>query len=129
MPQSNSALAAAKRTWPNCACLQSGALEGRLLDREQVRVLCPARHCVIAVADECDTRKQAEGLRGKLQARFDQLCESKVLNRRCDLCGSTAFHIEVGRTRFKTLEEATPFLRAGEAAQQATAAEIKARKN
>jgi hypothetical protein len=93
------------------------------------QLLCPSRHCVIGVADVCETEEQVEGLRAKLQAGFDQMCESKVLNRRCDLCNSTALHIEVGRTEFKTLEQAKPFLLANEAAQRATAAMIKAQRN
>jgi hypothetical protein len=73
-----------------------------------MQVLCPKRHCFMAVAWDDTTSDQAE-IAYKLDEVFDEWV--KAGNPRvCALCGATDFMLDDGVTRFKTLEEAQPYL-------------------
>lgn len=64
--------------------------------------LCPERHCAIAVAwnDQETTAKEAE-------RQGEQAFAKGIVNRWCGICGGS-LHVEHGRTRFKTMDEALP---------------------
>ena len=72
--------------------------------------LCPSRHCVIAVAwdDQEMTAENAE-------CRGEQVFKQRILNRWCGICGQ-GLHVEHGRTAFKTMQEALPYVKAIERA-------------
>jgi len=70
-----------------------------------IQHLCPARHCIMAVAYQPDehTHEQAlERLRG-MEA-------SLKVNPWCGICGSTELRFEDSETIYTTLAEATPAL-------------------
>ena len=87
-----------------------------------IQMLCPLRHAIMAApfVDDAENPVLAEETQAKLQAQFDEFVASGAVNRKCELCGSTEFHFEVGRTAWSTLEEAIPHLRKCEADQLAT---------
>jgi hypothetical protein len=94
------------------------------------QILCPSRHCVVGAANVCETDEQIDTLREMLQAKFDSMCApGGGFNRKCELCGSTVLHIEVGRTQFKNVDEAMPHLRESEKTQRLVAAFLKATRN
>lgn len=66
--------------------------------------LCPQRHCSIALAwDEKETTAAA------IEDTGEGLYRRGVVNRWCGICGGE-LHVEHGRSKFKTMEEAKPFL-------------------
>ena len=67
--------------------------------------LCPRRHCAIALAwdDQEITAEEAE-------RRGEQTFTQRILNRWCGICGGS-LHVEHGRTRFKTMDEALPHVK------------------
>lgn len=93
------------------------------------QLLCPSRHSIMAVSHVCGSDAEEEALAAALWHRFDEAVAANVLNRRCGLCGSTNLHVETARTRFATMEEAMPHLKACEEAQRQTAAALKASRN
>ena len=78
-----------------------------------VQALCPQRHCIMAMAfddDEMDDKKAILKLamtiaRAQIHLEIDPWC---------DLCKAEAIQYEVGRTGFKTMEEAAPHIKASE---------------
>ncbi len=80
-----------------------------------LQVLCPSRHCLFALAyeEESETDESA-------RARAEDVFATKVVNPWCGICGSRQITFEIGKTRFKTLQEAGPHLAEQEAAQLAT---------
>jgi hypothetical protein len=80
-------------------------------------LLCPARHCMVAVANFCETDEEVEALRktadGILQAANSARAPEKT---RCVKCRSE-LQVETSRTPFNSMEEAEPYLEA-RAAQQ-----------
>lgn len=74
-----------------------------------LQVLCPQRHCIIALAFMPEDRTPEQAIEdGK--ALIKGLVEDKALNHWCALCGGKEFSYEVGVTRYKTIEEARPHL-------------------
>lgn len=72
--------------------------------------LCPSRHCAIAVAwDDWETTAQDAECQG------ERVFSQGVLKRCCGICGGE-LHVEHGRTRFRTTEEALPHIKAVEEA-------------
>jgi len=64
--------------------------------------LCPERHCVIAVAwDDQETTTEEAKRQG------EQAFTKGIVNRWCGICRGS-LHVEHGRTRFKTMDEALP---------------------
>jgi len=89
--------------------------------------LCPARHCIVAAAYDPATRTLGvEGLRAEV-ARIVDLGNADPW---CGLCGAKrdSWTYEDGVTRWKTIEEARPFLEELEAAQQRAALALRARR-
>jgi hypothetical protein len=90
------------------------------------QLLCPHRHCIVAVAEEFGTLEEAEDLRKLLAPIFEQILGHRD---RCALCGSSDFHIEIHRTLFRTMEEARPALFEQEARQYLTQRFLKSHRN
>ena len=77
--------------------------------------LCPKRHCSIALAwDDGETTAQ------RMVARGGGIYATGAINRWCGLCGSRELRPEAGPTRFQTMEEALPSLKALESLQEFT---------
>ncbi len=85
------------------------------------QLLCSQGHCFLAVAFDEETISDRDACHelGKVTARH-----TKVHGSACALCGSTSFKIEVGATKFKTLEKAMPHLTALQDQQLATRARL-----
>lgn len=66
--------------------------------------LCPNRHTSIALAwdDQSTTAEQIE-------EEGESIYKKGLLNHWCGICRGE-LHVEHGRTRFKTMEEAQPYL-------------------
>ena len=83
-----------------------------------VQLLCPNRHCVVAIAyespDGSEIPKYGQELIEAIQSqRFG-------IHPWCGICQSRTLHPEDRPTNFQTLEEANPTLRANERAQAET---------
>ena len=83
------------------------------------QLLCPQRHCFMAIAFDGATKTDAEGAHLLGKASYPHMV---ARGWKCALCGSMEYRVEVGETRFATMEEALPALQACEAAQLATRA-------
>jgi hypothetical protein len=80
-----------------------------------LQLLCPRRHCFMAVAyDDATTNS----VRARLELSRGLTAIGAV--RVCALCRATRFHLEDGVTRFRTLAEAEPHLMACQADQVGT---------
>lgn len=66
--------------------------------------LCPQRHCIAALAFEPSTVSNEQAIES-LQAFVARL------DPWCGICRSVRLHIEIGQTRFATMEEAAEPLR------------------
>lgn len=90
--------------------------------------LCgPARHCILATAGEADSVATATtGILDPLQQSITDWVRSGLFNPWCGLCHAEAagWQYELGRTPFRTMEEAAPTLRQNEAEQAATRAAL-----
>lgn len=87
------------------------------------QLLCPARHCIIAWADEAETDQQAvEGVEMRLRAFTRTSLRSGAINPHCAICGAdkATWRYETRRTRFATMAEAEPVLRGEEVKQSIT---------
>jgi hypothetical protein len=78
------------------------------------QLLCPRRHCIVARAWESSRETDEQALEAA-RALWREMVERGGMNPYCALCGSTDLQFETGQTRFRTLAEAEPFLRAEEA--------------
>jgi len=86
------------------------------------QLLCPARHCVIAMAGEFDSPLGAQAtLDSLLRKEFDSAVAQHLINPKCGICDSHQLQIEVRRTRFTTMKEAKPTLEALSIANAAAA--------
>lgn len=81
-----------------------------------IQVLCPERHCIIAIAYD-DTDKDDAAALLDFQGKFHFLVDSGAMNPWCALCGSKDLKFDVGTTGFANLAEAEPILLAHQAAQ------------
>jgi len=94
------------------------------------QLLCPERHCILAFAGQYDSLEAAQGeLQARVQEAFDVAVGRKLFNPWCGICHSERLHIEVGRTNFRTIEEAMPTLQASALAQIAAAEYLKGSRN
>ena len=84
-----------------------------------VQLLCPERHCILAVAYESDKPMPEDPCR-YVEQQFQEAVQAGILNPWCDICRSRDLHTEDAPTRFRTLEEARPHLKALEALQART---------
>ena len=81
------------------------------------QLLCPERHCLIAVAWDDKERTSVDG-----DALIKVMSEKMALRPWCALCGSKQLHTEHGKTSWTTMEEALPHIKATEAANIASRA-------
>ena len=72
--------------------------------------LCSNRHC--AIAEAWDDQEMSAG---EAERRGEQAFTQRILNRWCGICGGS-LHVEHGRTKFTTMEEALPHIKAIEQA-------------
>lgn len=75
--------------------------------------LCPQRHCVLAVANEAESREEAErAALGVLRDAVGTLVAASALNPHCGLCGAEreTWRYELAQTAWATLAEAAPAL-------------------
>jgi hypothetical protein len=85
--------------------------------------LCPQRHCIMAAYGVADSEEAASAeIAWPLREAVDEALQAGLLNPWCGICkaGSEMWRYEVGRTKFRTKEEAAPLLQRLEAAQAAT---------
>lgn len=96
-----------------------------------VQCLCPERHAIAANALEAETEEECAVAGTNLIEALDEAIAKHVLNPWCELCKAPRekWHIETGRTKWTTLTEAMPHLRAEEQAQRESAEQIKASRN
>jgi hypothetical protein len=100
-----------------------------------VQCLCPARHCIVAIAyepgkstapdpDSADLRTllTTENASGHLRRRVELLLALKAMDPFCGICGAREWTYEDRPTGFETLAEAMPHLEQSETAQRVTAA-------
>lgn len=104
---------------------------------------CPNGHCVLALASEFDIPAEARtiaqisefeagiaaGLRARTLKQFERMVAKGDLNRECSLCHATTFHVDTGRTRWATMEEALPHLRRAELEQALSVAQVLMNRN
>jgi hypothetical protein len=88
-----------------------------------VQCLCPSRHCVLAVSydpanpdPEATVRTPEQGITA-LRTLVEAAISKSLINPWCGICGSRTFTYEDAETRWKTMEEAMPYLKASEAEQ------------
>jgi len=86
------------------------------------QLLCPQRHCIIALVGEADDRADAKRIELQVRETFAEMREAGAVNGWCGICGAeeSTWHYETGRTRWRTLAEATPTLQEEEAKQLLT---------
>jgi hypothetical protein len=85
--------------------------------------LCPQRHAILAAGGEADGEAAAtEAVTYPLRKFVEGMLQSGALNPWCGLCSArpSTWRYELGRTRWRTIEEAEPHLRGSEAAQAVT---------
>ncbi|MFL5332586.1 MAG: hypothetical protein ACJ8H8_05300 [Geminicoccaceae bacterium] len=77
------------------------------------QLMCPKRHTIVAsAAVAADRRKAIPAVVEPLHEEADRLVRSGAINAWCDLCGAPreTWMVDLGRTEFRTLEEAKPKL-------------------
>lgn len=87
--------------------------------------LCPDRHCICAMAGEAENRDDAEKeIETALRGHMAVFVKAGHINPWCGLCkaGSETWTYELGRTRYRTMQEAKPRLKQMEAEQAAVRA-------
>jgi len=93
------------------------------------QLLCPHRHCILAVANEYEHATEATALLTALEQQFQKMVTEKVLNAKCDLCGSTQLNYELMPSKFASMEEAMPMLLELQEAQRQTREYLKGSRN
>jgi hypothetical protein len=71
------------------------------------QILCPDRHCIQAAAFD-DAQTPLIWAQAELIATAEHRVRDGAICRECVICGSAAWRIEVGRTRFATMDAARP---------------------
>jgi hypothetical protein len=92
-----------------------------------LQCLCPARHCIIALAGEAPPAT-AEEMKDRAVVALEAAIESKAINPWCELCKAPRgfWSFEVAELPGRTLAEIMPELKRQEAAQMQTQAAMKA---
>jgi hypothetical protein len=81
------------------------------------QLLCPQRHCILALAYDIEEHKPAD-----IEEKLNAAMTLKVINPWCGICRSRHLHVEHGKLSTDDWDEAMVMLRANEAAQLATRA-------
>lgn len=89
---------------------------------------CPSNHCVLAAVGEYEDDEAAKALGTSLESALAQAVQEKLLRASCALCGAHLLGLSVGRTPYRTLEEAEPVLKELQRRQR-NAAELLMRRN
>ena len=84
-----------------------------------VQLLCPERHCFIALAYQSEDGHAIPEMEVKLREGFDRMVQ-KGAKPSCGICDSKKLRTEDSATRFETMEEARPHLEEAERRQTAT---------
>jgi hypothetical protein len=82
--------------------------------------LCPKRHAILAAAAEAEDQPTAqEAIVKPLRERITEMVKSGTINPWCGLCQSPveSWRYELGRTPYRSMQEAEPSLRAAESEQ------------
>lgn len=92
-----------------------------------LQCLCPARHCIIALAGEAPPAT-VESMTESAKAGIESAIAAKSLDPWCALCGAPReqWSFEVAELADRTLAQVMPALRASEAEQIATQTRMKA---
>lgn len=90
---------------------------------------CPNNHTIMGAAAVCSDGGAAERLRSQLLANFAYAVAVGVFNPKCGLCNATAFHVDLGATKYATMEEAEAPLMEMERANMETALMMRGRQN
>ena len=93
-----------------------------------VQLLCPQRHCVMALPYQTDNGAEIPEKTDELKKTFAELVQ-RFLNPWCGLCQSRNLHTEDQPTIFRTMDEARSFLEQSERDQTATAGFFRNSKN
>lgn len=75
--------------------------------------LCPKRHAILAASGEADDEHEARREVGEpLRQAVEKLVSDGTINPWCGICSAeqSTWRYEVGRTGFRTAEEARPML-------------------
>jgi hypothetical protein len=87
--------------------------------------LCPSRHAILAASAEANGPREAEqNAMTPLKENIIAMLADRVINPWCAICHAKAetWRYDLGRTRFRTMEEAAPHLRQNEREQAVTRA-------
>jgi hypothetical protein len=84
-----------------------------------VQLLCPQRHCIMAMAYESPDGQQIPEISERLREAFRDWV-ARGGNPWCGLCHSRKLEAEDRPTHFRSMQEAMPFLQAEEAKQALT---------
>lgn len=69
------------------------------------QILCPRRHCILAAAFDDATVSVPQAEAG-LVTEVVRLVAIGAIGETCNICGSSAWRCESGRTPFRSMEEA-----------------------
>jgi hypothetical protein len=81
-----------------------------------IQVLCPDRHCILAIAYDPAELPPDEAMLGMKQLT-QKMIDDHAINPHCGICGSTCWEYEDHATKYATIEAAMPFLQENEVAQ------------
>ena len=81
-----------------------------------VQMLCPSRHCLVALAYESADGRNNPVMPYHLGEKFVE----QKLEHKCAICGATTFTLEDAPTIFSSMAEAEPHLRREETKQAIT---------
>jgi hypothetical protein len=90
---------------------------------------CPSNHCVLALAGEYESLEAAQALDAQVKQAYRELVACRAINDECGICHSSQLSVDLAVTRFATMAEAQPWLRAEEKAQTESAEFIKRSRN
>ena len=81
--------------------------------------ICPNRHCIAALAGEHEGPRDANEMIGILRDQMAEFTKAKTINPWCGICKAKAdtWQYDLGRTPFRSLEEAKPYLEQNEREQ------------
>ena len=82
-----------------------------------IQCLCPSRHAIFATAYDPADMPDDVAL-ATTQATIEGWLARQVILPTCGICGSSSWHYEQRRTRFRTMEEANVELRKLETANR-----------
>lgn len=85
--------------------------------------VCPQGHAILAAAGEAEGESAAEqDVAAPLRSQVAELLRTEVINPWCGLCKSPvdSWRYKLGRTRFRSMQEAEPALRQSEREQATT---------